>query len=91
MYENSFTLIYMYILKEIHCMQFLSYNNVKILGLGLGLGLGLAKPMAPNFWSWATIKSYAGHPGFYRFRALVSLHFFLKHSIVHVVSKNDIL
>ena len=26
MYENSFTLIYMYILKEIHSTQFLSYN-----------------------------------------------------------------
>ena len=26
-------------------------------------------------------KSYAGHPGFYRFRALVSLRFFLVHSL----------
>ena len=42
----------------------------------------------PFFNSWATgkssifsYKSYAGHPGFYRFRALDSLQFFLEHSL----------
>ena len=42
----------------------------------------------PFFYSWATgksfifsYKSYAGHPGFYRFRALDSLQFFLEHSL----------
>ena len=43
----------------------------------------------PNLCSWATrksynvlfsYKSYAGHPGFNKFRALGSLQFFLEHS-----------
>ena len=42
----------------------------------------------PNLCSWATgksynvlfsYKSYAGHPGFYKFRALGSLQFSLEH------------
>ena len=48
-------------------------------------------PLAPNFCSWATRKSqifhtnhYAGHPGFYRFRALGSLLFSLEHSLVQL-------
>ena len=41
-------------------------------------------PLVPNFCSWASrksYKSYAGHLGFYRFRALSSLQFFLEQSL----------
>ena len=41
-------------------------------------------PLVPNFCSWASrksYKSYAGHLGFYRFRALGSLQFFLEQSL----------
>ena len=48
-------------------------------------------PLVPNFFSWATRKSqifhtnhYAGHSGFYGFRALGSLLVSLEHSLVQL-------
>ena len=43
--------------------------------------------MVPNFYTWATRKSFfgnksfAGYPRFFRFRVLGSLQFFLQHSL----------
>ena len=46
-------------------------------------------PPVPNFCSWVTRKSLfflscAGYPGFYRFKAVGSLHLSLAHSLDHV-------
>ena len=54
-------------------------------------------PLVPNFCPWATRKSYfyctkhAGHPWFYRLRALGFLQFPLEHNLVISTNKFSIL